>query len=121
MERHALADVMKGMGRRETVHGFRSSFSDWAADNTAFPQEVREQALAHAIPNKVEAAYDAVRSWKNEAADGRLGDVLHGPRRARWRRCSLTLARDLNRSARQAQKKAKSALRAAACSTSAAG
>jgi integrase len=57
MERHALADVMKAMGRRETVHGFRSSFSDWAADNTAFPQEVREQSLAHAIPNKVEAAY----------------------------------------------------------------
>ena len=48
---------MKVMGRRETVHGFRSSFSDWAADNTAFPQEVRERALAHAIPNKVEAAY----------------------------------------------------------------
>ena len=57
MERHALADVMKAMGRRETVHGFHSSFSDWAADNTAFPQEVREQALADAIPNKVEAAY----------------------------------------------------------------
>jgi integrase len=57
MERHALADVMKAMGRRETVHGFRSSFADWAADNTAFPQEVREQCLAHAIPNKVEAAY----------------------------------------------------------------
>jgi integrase len=57
MERHALADVMKAMKRRETVHGFRSSFSDWAADNTAFPQEVRQQALAHAIPNKVEAAY----------------------------------------------------------------
>jgi integrase len=57
MERHALKDAMKGMGRAETVHGFRSSFSDWAADNTAFPQEVREQALAHAIPNKVEAAY----------------------------------------------------------------
>lgn len=57
MERHALADVMKAMERHETVHGFRSSFSDWAADNTAFPQEVRQQALAHAIPNKVEAAY----------------------------------------------------------------
>jgi integrase len=57
MERHALADVMKATGRSETVHGFRSSFSDWAADSTAFPQEVREQALAHAIPNKVEAAY----------------------------------------------------------------
>lgn len=58
MERHALADLMKKvMGRSETVHGFRSTFSDWAADNTAYPQEVREQALAHAIPNRVEAAY----------------------------------------------------------------
>jgi integrase len=58
MERHALADLMKKvMGRNETVHGFRSSFSDWAADNTAYPQEVREQALAHAIPNAVEKAY----------------------------------------------------------------
>jgi integrase len=57
MERHALMDAMKAMGRAETVHGFRSSFSDWAADNTSYPQEVREQALAHAIPNKVEAAY----------------------------------------------------------------
>jgi integrase len=58
MERHALADLMKKvMGRSETVHGFRSTFADWAADNTAYPQEVREQALAHSIPNKVEAAY----------------------------------------------------------------
>jgi integrase len=57
MERHALRDALKAMGRSETVHGFRSSFSDWAADNTAFPQEVREHSLAHAIPNKVEAAY----------------------------------------------------------------
>jgi integrase len=57
MERHALADVMKSTGRRETVHGFRSAFADWAADNTAFPPEVREQCLAHSIPNKVEAAY----------------------------------------------------------------
>jgi integrase len=57
MERHALRDAMKAMGRRETCHGFRSTFSDWAADNTAYPQEVREQCLAHAIPNKVEAAY----------------------------------------------------------------
>jgi integrase len=40
-----------------TPHGFRSTFADWAADNTAYPQEVREQALAHAIPSKVEAAY----------------------------------------------------------------
>jgi integrase len=58
MERHALADLMKKvMGRTETTHGFRSTFTDWAADNTAYPQEVREQCLAHAIPSKVEAAY----------------------------------------------------------------
>jgi integrase len=57
MERHALRDALKAMGRSETVHGFRSSFSDWAADNTAFQKEVREHALAHAISNKVEAAY----------------------------------------------------------------
>jgi integrase len=57
LERHALRDAMRAMGRRETVHGFRSTFSDWAADNTAYPQEVREQCLAHAIPSKVEAAY----------------------------------------------------------------
>jgi integrase len=57
MERHALADLMKAMGRSETVHGFRSSFSDWTADCTAYPAEVREQALAHAIPGKVEKAY----------------------------------------------------------------
>jgi integrase len=40
-----------------TVHGFRSSFRDWAAERTNFPREVAEMALAHAIPSAVEAAY----------------------------------------------------------------
>src|SRR5262245_25833582 len=40
-----------------TLHGFRSSFRDWAAEQTSFPNHVVEQALAHAIPNAVEAAY----------------------------------------------------------------
>jgi integrase len=40
-----------------TVHGFRSSFRDWAAEQTSFPNHVVERALAHAIPNAVEAAY----------------------------------------------------------------
>jgi integrase len=39
------------------VHGFRSSFRDWAAERTNFPREVAEMALAHAIPDAVEAAY----------------------------------------------------------------
>lgn len=40
-----------------TVHGFRSSFTDWAAEKTRFPKEVADKALAHKLPNKVEAAY----------------------------------------------------------------
>jgi integrase len=40
-----------------TVHGFRSAFRDWAAEQTGFPREVIEAALAHANGDKVEAAY----------------------------------------------------------------
>ena len=40
-----------------TTHGFRSSFRDWAAERTNFPSEVMEMALAHAVGDKVEAAY----------------------------------------------------------------
>ncbi|HWW64226.1 MAG TPA: integrase arm-type DNA-binding domain-containing protein [Sphingomonadaceae bacterium] len=46
---------MKVMG--VTVHGFRSSFTDWAAERTDFPKEIADKALAHKIPNAVEAAY----------------------------------------------------------------
>jgi integrase len=40
-----------------TVHGFRSTFRDWAAERTSYPNHVVEQALAHAIGSKVEKAY----------------------------------------------------------------
>ena len=40
-----------------TKHGFRSSFRDWAAETTSFPNHVLEMALAHAVPDAVEAAY----------------------------------------------------------------
>jgi integrase len=40
-----------------TVHGFRSTFRDWAAERTSYPNHVVEMALAHAVSNKVEAAY----------------------------------------------------------------
>jgi integrase len=43
--------------RDYTVHGFRSTFRDWAAERTNYPAEVVEMALAHAVGNKVEAAY----------------------------------------------------------------
>jgi integrase len=49
--------LQKIRGNSDTVHGFRSSFTDWAGDQTNSPKEVVEFALAHAIPNKTEAAY----------------------------------------------------------------
>jgi integrase len=52
-----LSAVLRRMGRDETVHGFRSAFRDWAAEVTHHPNHVVEQALAHVIPNAVEAAY----------------------------------------------------------------
>jgi integrase len=54
----ALANILKRMGHGDvTVHGFRSSFADWAHERTAFPSEVIEMALAHSVGNKVQAAY----------------------------------------------------------------
>jgi integrase len=44
-------------GADVTAHGMRSTFKDWASECTSFPKEVSEMALAHAIPNAVEAAY----------------------------------------------------------------
>ncbi|MES0198612.1 integrase arm-type DNA-binding domain-containing protein [Mesorhizobium sp. M0011] len=49
--------ILKRMEIESTAHGFRSSFRDWAAEETSFPREVAEMALAHTIANKVEAAY----------------------------------------------------------------
>jgi integrase len=54
----ALLMLLRRMGDGKlTVHGFRSTFRDWAAECTNFPSEVAEMALAHAVENKVEAAY----------------------------------------------------------------
>lgn len=53
----ALTAVMRRMNLTAVPHGFRSTFRDWAAERTAFPAEVCEMALAHAIGDKTEAAY----------------------------------------------------------------
>lgn len=56
----SLSAVLRRMGRSDiTVHGFRSTFRDWCAESVAnsFPREVCEHALAHSLPDKVEAAY----------------------------------------------------------------
>lgn len=54
----ALTAVLRKMGRAEiTVHGFRSTFRDWAGETTNFSREVIEAALAHRLKDKAEAAY----------------------------------------------------------------
>ena len=54
----AMAETLKRMGRADiTVHGFRSTFRDWAAERTNYANHVVEMALAHVIGDKVEAAY----------------------------------------------------------------
>ena len=58
MSNMVLLMLLRRMKRDDlTAHGFRSTFSDWAAERTAYPREVVEMALAHTIGNKVEAAY----------------------------------------------------------------
>lgn len=54
----AMSMLLKRMGKTEiTVHGFRSTFRDWASEQTSFPHETCEHALAHRISDKAEAAY----------------------------------------------------------------
>ncbi len=54
----AMLNLLKRMGRDDlTVHGFRSTFRDWCSEQTNYPREVAEMALAHAVGDKVEAAY----------------------------------------------------------------
>ena len=58
-----------------TVHGFRSSFRDWAGDETHFPREIAEAALAHRVGDATEQAYrradalakrrDLMQTWAN--------------------------------------------------------
>ena len=63
-----------------TVHGFRSTFRDWAAERTNFPRAVCEAALSHTVRDKTEAAYyrtdlfdrrrELMSAWATFAADG---------------------------------------------------
>ena len=54
---HAILKAIQRVNPTVTAHGFRSTFSDWCAEQTEFPSEVREMALAHAVGDKGEAAY----------------------------------------------------------------
>jgi integrase len=53
----SMTMLMRRMEREETVHGFRSSFRDWAGEITSFPREIAEAALAHIVGDATERAY----------------------------------------------------------------
>lgn len=83
----ALLMTLRRMEREDlTTHGFRSTFRDWAAEQTAFPNELLEMALAHTVSDKTEAAY-------------RRGDMMEKRRRLmkEWAAyCSAPAARSGN-------------------------
>jgi len=53
----AMLEMLRGMRDGCTVHGFRSTFRDWASETTLHPDTIVEMALAHTIKNKTERAY----------------------------------------------------------------
>jgi len=83
----AFSDQLDAIGYQGvTAHGFRSTFRDWAAERTNFPNEVAEMALAHSVSNKVEAAYrrgdlfekrrQLAEAWARYCATSVAGDVV---------------------------------------------
>jgi integrase len=64
----AMLELLQGIHPALTVHGFRSSFRDWAAEQTNFAREVAEAALAHVVKDKTEAAYRRGDLFKKRAA-----------------------------------------------------
>jgi integrase len=53
----AITSVMRRMEVDAVPHGFRSTFRDWSAELTDYPNELCQAALAHTVADKVEAAY----------------------------------------------------------------
>src|SRR5262249_36604859 len=87
----AMEMLLRRMGRAITVHGFRSTFRDWAAERTNFPSEVAEAALAHVVGDKVEAAYRRgdlfekrrrlMEAWARYCTEAPAGGVVALPMR----------------------------------------
>jgi integrase len=87
LSRSTFGDMLRRMHRRDiTVHGFRSTFSQWAAERTNYQFEVRELALAHNVGSAVERAYQRsdlfdrrrklMDDWAKFCAQPATGDVV---------------------------------------------
>ena len=86
----SLHDLARRLKLEAVPHGFRSTFRDWCAEQTDYPNEVAEMALAHAVGNKVEAAYrrgdllakrqQLMQDWADYALGRRAGNMTVGHR-----------------------------------------
>lgn len=84
-----LTAVLRRLKLDVVPHGFRSTFRDWCAEQTDYPNEVAEMALAHAVGNKVEAAYrrgdllgkrqQLMQDWADYALGHRASTATAGP------------------------------------------
>ena len=82
----AMVAVLRRLGVAVTVHGFRSAFRDWAGNETHFPREIAEAALAHVVGDSVERAYrrqDALEkrralmdAWAGYCEPKQMGNVV---------------------------------------------
>ena len=86
----ALSELLRELNVATVPHGFRSSFRDWAGEETNHPREVIEAALTHVVRNRVEAAYrrsdlfecrrrlmdDSAATWP-AGVEGRTGRLIH--------------------------------------------
>lgn len=83
-----LLKILRDMDLDVTVHGFRSAFRDWAAEQTDYAGEIAEAALAHAVANKVEAAYRRtdfldkrrmlMRDWSDFCKNTQTSSIVSG-------------------------------------------
>ena len=76
----AMLSLLRRMNSTATTHGFRSSFRDWVGDETNFPRELAELALAHKVGDTTEQAYRATasRSGANSWMPGRSFALARG-------------------------------------------
>jgi len=82
-----MTKLLRRMGRKETVHGMRSAFRDWAGDQTTFARKVAEATLAHAVGNATEQAYrrsdalekrrDLLTHWERYLERENLSNVIN--------------------------------------------
>ena len=92
MSEMSMALCLRRLGVDATVHGFRSTFRDWAGDCTAFPREIAEAALSHLVGDEAERAYrrsDALerrrklmQAWERYCLDGASNVIQLAPKEA---------------------------------------